>query len=557
MRFVDLLLAELQQFGCKSMFGIPGDFILPLLQELQSRNQLPFYSLNHEPSVVYAADAAARSAGAPSAALLTYGAGALNAVNAVAQAYVERVPLIVIAGFPSRHEIDRELAIHHQAKSLDSQRRVFAEVTELQVRLDDPVRAAGQLRAALQCCYEQSRPVLIEVPRDAIHFQCLQLPPYHTSRMPTHEQQLLVETIAKRLAKAQRPVLLAGIEVQRFAAGEALENLALQLNIPLLTTFLARAAIAPDHPCFHGTFIDHDRPANSQTHPHQLLQESDLIIHLGVIVNDTNFAAYPEFAKGEKVMQLHQGITHFAERRFYDVQLADLCQALTAEHLPRHHSWYPEAIGRTSNIDPTQPAPGWDTTTLVELIDVELTQQAETVPLISDIGDCLFASLHAHASQLLAPAYYASMGYSIPAALGVHVSTGLRSVVLVGDGAFLMTGLELGRLHQYGADPIIILLNNGSWDMIEAFSPGLDCAPLPACDLLAIAAAQGARTQSASCADGFLSAFQKAWNEPGCMHVIEVQLKQRRSRRLQGFAERFVQGSSLQMSDNAAASLQT
>src|SRR5690606_33738677 len=107
------------------------------------------YYLSHEPSVVFAADAAARISNKPSVVILTYGAGALNAVNAVAQAYVEHVPLVVIAGFPSQTEIDRGLQIHHQAKTVDSQRDIYREITAAQFRLDNAQSAGVDIHAAL------------------------------------------------------------------------------------------------------------------------------------------------------------------------------------------------------------------------------------------------------------------------------------------------------------------------------------------------------------------------------------------------------------------------
>ena len=109
---------------------------------------------------------------------------------------MERVPLVILAGFPAQQEIDRNVAIHHQAKDLDSQRRILSEVTELQVRLNDPATASGQLRAALQCCRETSRPVLIEIPRDAISFNCVPLPPYHPPQMPEREAVKLATIVA-------------------------------------------------------------------------------------------------------------------------------------------------------------------------------------------------------------------------------------------------------------------------------------------------------------------------------------------------------------------------
>src|SRR5690554_5141003 len=180
-----LITQALRRYGVQELFGIPGDFILPLLQQLQQQSDaLPFHYLTHEPAVVYAADAAARAANRPTAVALTYGAGALNGVNAVAQAYEEFVPLIILAGYPSSQEAASGLQIHHQAKTLDSQRAIYAEITCLQVRLDNPHTIAAKLYQALQTCREQSRPVLIEVPRDAVDVDLLPLDSHAMAELP-------------------------------------------------------------------------------------------------------------------------------------------------------------------------------------------------------------------------------------------------------------------------------------------------------------------------------------------------------------------------------------
>ena len=171
MRLVQFLLQQLQQVGVTQIFGIPGDFVLPLFAAIEQDGSMPLYYVSHEPSAVFAADGASRISNLPAAVILTYGAGALNAVNAVAQAYVEQVPLLIIAGFPSQHEINRNLAIHHQAKHLDSQRDIYREITCTQVRLNDLVTAAAELCRAVQICQRESRPVLIEFPRDAADWQ--------------------------------------------------------------------------------------------------------------------------------------------------------------------------------------------------------------------------------------------------------------------------------------------------------------------------------------------------------------------------------------------------
>src|SRR5690606_27327547 len=138
MNLAEVLLQAARDHGAREIFGIPGDFALPLFKVIESSGILPLYTLSHEPAVGFAADAAARLRSAPCVAAVTYGAGALNMVNAVAAAYAEKAPVIVISGAPGRAESSRGLLLHHQVKSLDSQYQIYREITCDQARLDDP-----------------------------------------------------------------------------------------------------------------------------------------------------------------------------------------------------------------------------------------------------------------------------------------------------------------------------------------------------------------------------------------------------------------------------------
>ncbi len=117
----EALLRALRAHGARQLFGIPGDFVLPFFKVIEESAVLPLHTLSHEPSVGFAADAAARVSCAPGVAVVTYGAGALNMVNPVAAAYAEKSPLVVISGAPGRREGRRGLLLHHQVKRLDSQ----------------------------------------------------------------------------------------------------------------------------------------------------------------------------------------------------------------------------------------------------------------------------------------------------------------------------------------------------------------------------------------------------------------------------------------------------
>jgi indolepyruvate decarboxylase len=180
--------------------------------------------------------------------------------------------------------------------------------------------------------------------------------------------------------------------------------------------------------------------------------------------------------------------------------------------------------------------------TALALVHQLLRQQPATVPVVCDIGDCLFASLQLEASHLLAPAYYASMGYAVPAAIGVQAASGLRPLVLVGDGAFQMTGLELGHCARYGFAPIVLLLNNRSWQMIKAFSPKLQSTGLAGWNYSAIARGMGGAAYQVWTLSQLESALGYALADPNRFAMIEVMLPEgSSSARLQQFADGFLQ----------------
>lgn len=246
----------------------------------------PALNARKKTAAVFAADGAARVTNKPSVVILTYGAGALNAVNAVAQAYVEHVPVIVVAGYPSAQEIERGLQIHHQAKHVDSQRSIFTEITATQVRIDRPETAGEKIRKAFQTAKEESRPVLIELPRNATEFQVKAIENYRPKPPNMQYVEHTLAPVITALQKAKRPVILAGVDVRRFAATAELEHLAARLNIPMLSTFMGRASIHQHHSMYRGIFLD-----KSDQHATQLLSEADCILQVGVIRTDSNFAA--------------------------------------------------------------------------------------------------------------------------------------------------------------------------------------------------------------------------------------------------------------------------
>ena len=152
---------------------------------------------------------------------------------------------------------------------------------------------------------------------------------------------------------------------------------------------------------------------------------------------------------------------------FPDMPLADPIKGLetrTKPSAPRSHqlkqrSLYPR--GLPADDAPISPS---DIATAIN----DLFDRHGKMPMTSDIGDCLYTAMEIDNAALAAPGYYAGMGFGVPAGIGV-AATGLRPLILVGDGAFQMTGWELGNCRRYRLDPIIVVFNNKSWEMLRAF----------------------------------------------------------------------------------------
>ena len=154
----------------------------------------------------------------------------------------------------------------------------------------------------------------------------------------------------------------------------------------------------------------------------------------------------------------------------------------------------------------------------------DLFDRHGAMPMTSDMGDCLFAAMEIENTALAAPAYYAGMGFGVPAGIGVAAATGLRPLILVGDGAFQMTGWELGNCRRYGLDPIVVLFNNASWEMLRAFQPESRFNDLDDWKFAAMAKSLGGYGERVTTRRQLRDGLERAVTRRGRFSLIEVML---------------------------------
>ena len=517
MNITESLLHALKAHGATRIFGIPGDFALPFFRIIEESAILPLHTLSHEPSLGFAADAAARINCGLGVAAVTYGAGALNMVNAVASAFAEKSPVVVLSGGPGKGEASSGLLLHHQVKTLDSQRQIFEQITCDQIVLDDAARAPADIARVLANCLRQSRPVYIELPRDMVGVECLPVQPLPAPAIDADKLDACVDEILGRLAKATAPVLMVGVEVRRFKLEAKVAELSRRLGLPVVTTFMGRGLLAEADAPLVGTYMG----VAGLPEVTALVETSDALLMLGVIVCDTNFAVSEKKIDMRKAILAFDAQLTMGHHSYANVSLASLIDHLlarvgaTEKHFTVRRQDYPRGMP----ADGASIAPK-DIATAVN----DLMAEHGRMPIASDVGDCLFTAMDIDHTALVGPGYYASMGFGVPAGLGLQAETGQRPLILLGDGAFQMTGWELGNCRRYGWDPIVLVFNNARWEMLHTFQPESKFTDLDEWGFAAMAPSMGGAGVRVHTRAELKAALDQAYATRGKFQLIEIMI---------------------------------
>lgn len=479
------LFGRFKEAGVRHVFGLPGDFFLPFFRALEAEPGIEPVILTHEPAVGYAADAYARIVGLGVAAV-TYGAGALNMVNAIAQAYAERSPVLVLSGAPEIAHRDPDALLHHRVKTFASQLLVYREVTGAAATLDDPAHAIAEVDRVIDSVLRTKRPGYIEIPRDMVRAD-VPVPARRKPEARPKDERAASEALAEVLARirvAEQPAIYAGAEIRRFRLHDKLVALAEKYGLPVATSLDGKAVFPEHHPLFVGNYLGEIGSPRAR----KVLETADCVLMLGALMTDVNTGMYTARFDRRKVVSALHDATTVSYHRYPDVSLEELMDALLTQ---------PEPPTRTAPLPPPlppEPAPAGTLTP--DAIIAVLNRMAAGRPVLftADVGDALFASVELETDMFLGPGYYSSMGFAVPAAVGAGLAEpGRRPVALVGDGAFLMTGLDLVTCVRLNLHAIVILFNNQSHGMLAAIDGPARSYELPAPDYVRLAESLGAR----------------------------------------------------------------
>lgn len=483
MKLGDYLVSYLKKIGVSHLFGIPGDLVINLFLKFGRPRGLKIVTLSHEPGVGFAADGYARSTGRIGAVCVTYGAGGHNMVNPVAASFSERVPILVISGGPGEEERKLGVLIHHQAKEIESQLHIYREVTCAAKAINDPQRAAVDIDQVIRAVWLNQQPGYLEIHRDMVE-QEIRVPeqivswdgtlPYPQS--DRHKLDEAVRDTAARFQQAKHPVLLVGIEAYRFKVVKEIVKLAEKLGAPCCASVLAKGAFPMNHPLYMGVYVG----ALSPPRLRKRVEKADLLLCLGMLLTDIEMGGHhpPDVLRHRSIWAVENRV-NVSFHTYTDVTLRDFVHGLLRVDLKprRERVCYSDNLGRSSR----------DSKRRLRVSDVlreinRFLSSRKRFMVVAESGDALFGGIDLKVGNdglYLAQGFYASMGFAVPGALGAQIGTGLRPLVLCGDGGFQMTGVEIAHARRYKLNPIVVLLNNGGWGIFRPIAKRQDLLALP------------------------------------------------------------------------------
>jgi indolepyruvate decarboxylase len=450
------LIDRLQHYGVNDLFGIPGDFVLKFYGMLEE-SPINVVGCTREDNAGYAADAYARVHGL-GAVCVTYCVGGLSLCNSIAGAYAEKSPVVVISGAPGIAERANDPLLHHRVRDFTTQRDVFEKITIAGASLDDPLTAFREIDRCLEAAVRYKRPVYLEIPRDRVDAPAL----YPHVPLATHLQSndaalsASLKEAGEKINAAKQPVIIAGVEIHRFGLREQVLKLAESHNIPMCATLLGKSVVSEKHPLYLGVY----EGAMGRASVTEFVESSDCVILLGTFMTDINLGIFTARLDPGRAIYVTSEQLRIGHHHFHDVLLSDFVDGLARAKL--------KAKSKKSLPIRQDRKPGTydddDPVTIASLFDHINKVLDDGMVVVADVGDSLFAAsdltIHKH-TEFLSPAYYTSMGFAIPAAIGVQTADrNLRPLVLVGDGAFQMTCLELSTAVRKGYNPIVVVLNN-------------------------------------------------------------------------------------------------
>lgn len=483
-RIADYLFQRIKQLGSTHIFGVPGDFNLTLLDHVYNVPEFKWVGFCNELNAAYAADGYGRVKQSPVCLITTYGVGELSAINGIAGANAEQVPIIHVVGTTARPVQEQQLMIHHvtPGRGLDlPNHKVYAEVSKpfscATEYIYDVKTAAEQIDRVITEVYKQSLPGYIYLPTDMVMPEISSeslstpLPLSIKNDIGQAEEDKIVDDILQALYAAKNPVIVADTLAVRHRADKLVRKLIDKTGIWSFSTLLSKGIVDETNPNFVGLYNgegSHDGIADA-------VHGSDCVLNIGPLLTDSNTGGFTRKIKDSDAIILHPlYVSVKSEEKIKGVHFLPILEKIVDRIEPAKLG--PKVSKPTVTLIHDTPSPA--DISLADLVNSvsDYIQPGDIV--VAEVGTVQFASpdlKFKENNQIITQVFFSSIGSALPAALGAAVAAReinpadpQRVVLLEGDGSSQMTIQELGTMVRHNLDISIFLLNNSGYSIERA-----------------------------------------------------------------------------------------
>lgn len=453
----EFLVERLENLGVGHVFGVVRDKSNPFVDGVNCSSKINFVSSVDENGAGFCADTYARVRGVGCVSA-NYNAGALKLCNAIAGAYSERSPVMVVSiSTPAKNRND-DFLLHHVVRSFDNQQKIFKNITCNSTILSDATKAGFAIDKAIEDMVANKQPVYLEIPSD-VACSPIRYDVYRegTPSSKGSDRESLADAVSETsewITASSKPVILVGVQVVRYGLSDKLVRFAEKYNIPMITTLLGKSSIDENHPLFAGVYC-----GSKSSDPCVLsaMDDSDCLLVFGECLADMTMGLEsPRFAKRQAVFCSTDGL--YVKKHLYnDVSFLDFCNSLFSL------SFEP----KSSQVFCPQGEFEADMAFLYRKI-ASMVSSDRNLAVVSDSGDYLAMSsrIRVRQNRFFSPAFQYSSGFAIPGSIGVQLACpDVRPIVILGQNSFKVSMLEIPTMVSLKLNPIIVVLGDTGFDL--------------------------------------------------------------------------------------------
>jgi indolepyruvate decarboxylase len=457
----EFLIRRLKEAGISHMFGVPGDYNLEFLEQVEADKELVWVGCCNELNAAYAADGYARTAGL-AVLVTTYGVGELSALCGIAGAYAEHLPVVSISGAPPLAEIERNALVHHSAAdgNFDNMMICAQQFSVAHARLT-PQNAVAEVDRCLRACILRKRPVYLQLPSDV---SCITIDvPSDPFFCGFQSDRLLLDAFMERvnakLHSAISTVLLIDADVARFALAETIMSISSALGAPMASMATAKGVIDETHPNYLGIYAG----AYSQPAVQEVVEKADCVLLFGVRFIDATTGGFSERIKRAHRIDVRDWSGEVEGETYHGISMADVVNRLSDGRRTEWRHGSAAAIARAATPVADRATPlchDWFWKRMAVFLEADDIVGAENGTSLSGLSGVRLP----RGAAVIAQAGWGSIGYTLPAIFGSLIAAPQRRHVLfIGDGSFQLTAQELSSILRHKLKPIIFLINNNGY----------------------------------------------------------------------------------------------